>query len=166
MYQTSDDITDITTTVILASITSIPVTDPSTLDKSQLAESKLPEYPRANFNTAEPSVMNLSEKLERTLTNIAPFLRDVFTEFSQILTKTLVGSHGQELLPSGLNALKQTASVVELVMLLCSQEWQNSLQVFSSQKYFRPSIDPSFVETCGPSIYRTGERRPSSRPCQ
>jgi hypothetical protein len=73
--------------------------------------------------------MNLSEKLERTLANIAPFLRDIFTEFSHILTKTLVGSHGQELLPSGLHALKQTASVVELVMLLCSQEWQNSLQV-------------------------------------
>ncbi|CAF3939740.1 unnamed protein product, partial [Rotaria sp. Silwood1] len=40
----------------------------------------------------------------------------------------LVGSHGQELLPSGLHALKESASVVELVMLLCSQEWQNSLQ--------------------------------------
>ncbi len=73
--------------------------------------------------------MNLSEKLERTLANIAPFLRDIFTEFSHILTKTLLGSHGQELLPNGLHALKQTASVVEIVMLLCSQEWQNSLQV-------------------------------------
>ena len=62
--------------------------------------------------------MNISEKLERTLSNIAPFLRDIFTEFSHILTKTLVGSHGQELLPNGLHALKQTASVVELVMLI------------------------------------------------
>jgi hypothetical protein len=105
------------------------VTDPSLLDTRQLDESKLPDYPKANFNTTEPSVINISEKLERTLTNIAPFLRDIFTEFSQILTKTLLGSHGQELLPSGLHALKQTASVVELVMLLCSQEWQNSLQV-------------------------------------
>lgn len=72
--------------------------------------------------------MNITEKLERTLANIAPFVRDLFTEFSHILSKTLVGSHGQELLPNGLHALKQTASVVELVMLLCSQEWQNSLQ--------------------------------------
>lgn len=29
---------------------------------------------------------------------------------------------------SGLVTLKQSTSVVELVMLLCSQEWQNSLQ--------------------------------------
>ncbi|CAF3982426.1 unnamed protein product, partial [Rotaria sp. Silwood1] len=65
---------------------------------------------------------------ERALLNIAPFLRDIFIEFSHILTKTLVDSHGQELLPNGLHALKQIASVVELVMLLCSQEWQNSLQ--------------------------------------
>ncbi|CAF1533097.1 unnamed protein product, partial [Rotaria sp. Silwood1] len=42
-------------------------------------------------------------------------------EFSHILTKTLVGSHGQELLPSGLHALKQTASIVELVMLLFNE---------------------------------------------
>jgi hypothetical protein len=112
-----------------ASIASIPITDPSTVDQSQIPDSKLPDYPRTSFNSHEPSVMNLSEKLERTLANIAPFLRDIFTEFSHILTKTLLGSHGQELLPNGLHALKQTASVVEIVMLLCSQEWQNSLQV-------------------------------------
>jgi hypothetical protein len=95
--------------------------------------------------------MNISEKLERTLTNIAPFLRDIFTEFSHILTKTLVGSHGQELLPNGLHALKQTASVVELVMLLCSQEWQNSLQVkltFLSILSF-----DFFLETCWSRFY-------------
>jgi hypothetical protein len=109
--------------------------DPSTPDKTQIAESKLPDYPKTTFNSTEPSVMNISEKLERTLSNIAPFLRDIFTEFSHILTKTLVGSHGQELLPNGLHALKQTASVVELVMLLCSQEWQNSLQVKENQLF-------------------------------
>ena len=99
------------------------------MDQSQLEESKLPDYPKATFSGTEPGVVNVSEKLERTLASIAPFLRDIFIEFSQVLTKTLVGSHGQELIPSGLQALRQTASVVELVMLLCSQEWQNSLQV-------------------------------------
>lgn len=98
---------------------------------SQLSESKLPDYPRASFSTTGTPIVNITEKLERTLSNIAPFLRDIFIEFSHILTKTLVGSHGQELLPNGLHALKQNASVVELVMLLCSQEWQNSLQVRS-----------------------------------
>ena len=32
------------------------------------------------------------------------------------------------ILPTGLVTLRQSTSVVELVMLLCSQEWQNSLQ--------------------------------------
>ncbi|CAF1562019.1 unnamed protein product, partial [Rotaria sp. Silwood1] len=94
--------------------------DSTTINKNQLTESKLPDYPRANFNSNESS-MNITEKLERALSNIAPFLRDIFIEFSHILTKTLVGSHGQELLPNGLHALKQTASVVELVMLLFNE---------------------------------------------
>ncbi|CAF4163133.1 unnamed protein product, partial [Didymodactylos carnosus] len=115
-------------------VASIPVDNPSTSDKDKYAQlvkndTSLPDYPKANFSSTEAqSSMNITEKLERALSNVAPFLRDVFTEFSQLLTKTLVGSHGQELLPGGLNALKQTTNVVELVMLLCSQEWQNSLQ--------------------------------------
>ena len=114
---------------ILASIATIPPGNSSSVQTRQLPESKLPDYPKADFNTTETPIVNITEKLERTLANIAPFLRDIFIEFSHILTKTLVGSHGQELLPNGLHALKQSASVVELVMLLCSQEWQNSLQV-------------------------------------
>ncbi|CAF5168584.1 unnamed protein product, partial [Rotaria sp. Silwood1] len=110
------------------SIASIPTSDSTTINKNQLTESKLPDYPKANFNSNQSSI-NITEKLERALLNIAPFLRDIFIEFSHILTKTLVDSHGQELLPNGLHALKQIASVVELVMLLCSQEWQNSLQL-------------------------------------
>ncbi|CAF5113167.1 unnamed protein product, partial [Rotaria sp. Silwood1] len=50
---------------------------------------------------------------ERALSNIAPFLCDLFIEYSHILTK--------KLLPSGLHALKQTASIVELVMLLFNE---------------------------------------------
>ena len=48
-------------------------------------------------------------------------------DFAPFLSKTLIGSHGQELVVGGLTTLKGS-SVVELVMLLCSQEWQNSLQ--------------------------------------
>ncbi|CAF1307517.1 unnamed protein product [Rotaria sp. Silwood1] len=106
--------------------------DSTTINKNELTESKLPDYPKANFNSNESS-MNMTEKLERALSNIAPFLRDIFIEFSYILTKTLVGSYGQELLLNGLHALKQTASIVELVMLLCSQEWQNSLHIINIQ---------------------------------
>lgn len=36
-------------------------------------------------------------------------------------SKTLIGTHGQELILSVLPFLQHTSSVVELVMLLCSQ---------------------------------------------
>ena len=51
-------------------------------------------------------------------------------DFAPFLSKTLVGSHGQDLLMEGkaIQTFKNSTSVVELVMLLCSQEWQNSLQ--------------------------------------
>ncbi|KAK6172415.1 hypothetical protein SNE40_016068 [Patella caerulea] len=70
----------------------------------------------------------LTERLERALGSVAPLLREIFVDFAPFLSKTLIGSHGQELLIGGLVTLKQSQSVVELVMLLCSQEWQNSLQ--------------------------------------
>ncbi|KAK3778710.1 hypothetical protein RRG08_012982 [Elysia crispata] len=70
----------------------------------------------------------LTQRLERALGSVAPLLREVFVDFATFLSKTLIGSHGQELLIGGLVTLKQSTSVVELVMLLCSQEWQNSLQ--------------------------------------
>ncbi|XP_021348369.1 neurobeachin-like isoform X3 [Mizuhopecten yessoensis] len=71
---------------------------------------------------------SLTERLERALGPVAPLLREIFVDFAPFLSKTLIGSHGQELLIGGLVTLKQSTSVVELVMLLCSQEWQNSLQ--------------------------------------
>ncbi|KAL3320341.1 hypothetical protein Ciccas_000981 [Cichlidogyrus casuarinus] len=70
----------------------------------------------------------LTTKLEKSLGNSVPFLRDLLLDFATYLSKTLLGSHGQELLPNSLVVLQNSSSVVELVMLLCSQEWQNSLQ--------------------------------------
>ena len=71
---------------------------------------------------------NITERLEKALGSAAPLLREIFVDFAPFLSKTLLGSHGQELLIGGLVTLRQSTSVVELVMLLCSQEWQNSLQ--------------------------------------
>uniref|UniRef100_A0A1I8F9R8 DUF1088 domain-containing protein n=1 Tax=Macrostomum lignano TaxID=282301 RepID=A0A1I8F9R8_9PLAT len=71
---------------------------------------------------------SLTQRLEAALSSAAPLLREIFIDFSGFLSKTLIGSHGQELLVGGLVTLKESSSVVELVMLLCSQEWQNSLQ--------------------------------------
>lgn len=74
--------------------------------------------------------ITLTQKLESSLGTVCPLLREIMIDFAPFLSKTLIGSHGQELLMEGkgLNTFKNSNSVVELVMLLCSQEWQNSLQ--------------------------------------
>uniref|UniRef100_A0A8C5FE50 LPS responsive beige-like anchor protein n=1 Tax=Gadus morhua TaxID=8049 RepID=A0A8C5FE50_GADMO len=75
-------------------------------------------------------VSSISERLEHTLEKSAPLLREIFVDFAPFLSRTLLGSHGQELLIEGtsLVCMRSSSSVVELVMLLCSQEWQNSIQ--------------------------------------
>uniref|UniRef100_A0A8C9YV78 Neurobeachin n=1 Tax=Sander lucioperca TaxID=283035 RepID=A0A8C9YV78_SANLU len=76
------------------------------------------------------SISSISERLEHALEKAAPLLREIFVDFAPFLSRTLLGSHGQELLIEGtsLVCMKSSSSVVELVMLLCSQEWQNSIQ--------------------------------------
>uniref|UniRef100_A0A8C4KSV0 LPS responsive beige-like anchor protein n=1 Tax=Equus asinus asinus TaxID=83772 RepID=A0A8C4KSV0_EQUAS len=73
---------------------------------------------------------HFSKRLEHALEKAAPLLREIFVDFAPFLSRTLLGSHGQELLIEGtsLVCMKASSSVVELVMLLCSQEWQNSIQ--------------------------------------
>uniref|UniRef100_A0A672ZS73 Neurobeachin n=1 Tax=Sphaeramia orbicularis TaxID=375764 RepID=A0A672ZS73_9TELE len=81
-------------------------------------------------SSADSAVGDISERLEHALEKAAPLLREIFVDFAPFLSRTLLGSHGQELLIEGtsLVCMKSSSSVVELVMLLCSQEWQNSIQ--------------------------------------
>ncbi|XP_033890048.3 lipopolysaccharide-responsive and beige-like anchor protein isoform X3 [Acipenser ruthenus] len=95
------------------------------------ASANLPSVPTVSPMTQDSaSNMSISERLEQTLEKAAPLLREIFVDFSPFLSRTLLGSHGQELLIEGtsLVCMKSSSSVVELVMLLCSQEWQNSIQ--------------------------------------
>ena len=85
------------------------------------------ELSSPTFTTRLSNRMSLSEKLELTFGTSGFLLREILLDFCSFLSKVLVGSHNQELLMEGLSCLK-SESVVELVMLLCSQEWQNSLQ--------------------------------------
>ncbi|XP_061778985.1 lipopolysaccharide-responsive and beige-like anchor protein isoform X3 [Nerophis lumbriciformis] len=95
------------------------------------ASASLPSVPQLSPVTQHtaPS-MSISERLEHALEKTAPLLREIFVDFAPFLSRTLLGSHGQELLIEGtsLVCMKSSSSVVELVMLLCSQEWQNSIQ--------------------------------------
>lgn len=45
---------------------------------------------------------SLTERLERALGPVAPLLREIFVDFAPFLSKTLLGSHGQELLIGGM----------------------------------------------------------------
>lgn len=95
------------------------------------SNAKLPSVPTVGSVPQDPdSNMSITERLEQALEKAAPLLREIFVDFAPFLSRTLLGSHGQELLIEGtsLVCMKSSSSVVELVMLLCSQEWQNSIQ--------------------------------------
>uniref|UniRef100_UPI003AAC2120 lipopolysaccharide-responsive and beige-like anchor protein isoform X1 n=1 Tax=Centroberyx gerrardi TaxID=166262 RepID=UPI003AAC2120 len=95
------------------------------------ASTSLPSVPALSPMTQHTAPnMSISERLEHALEKAAPLLREIFVDFAPFLSRTLLGSHGQELLIEGtsLVCMKSSSSVVELVMLLCSQEWQNSIQ--------------------------------------
>ncbi|KAM4709985.1 lipopolysaccharide-responsive and beige-like anchor protein [Discoglossus pictus] len=115
----------------------------SSLDASQATDVDRESSGSGSSNSKLPSVqtvtsvpedaashMSITERLEHALEKAAPLLREIFVDFAPFLSRTLLGSHGQELLIEGtsLVCMKSSSSVVELVMLLCSQEWQNSIQ--------------------------------------
>ncbi|XP_071470724.1 lipopolysaccharide-responsive and beige-like anchor protein isoform X2 [Marmota flaviventris] len=98
---------------------------------SRSSNAKLPSVTTVGSVPQDPvSNMSITERLEHALEKAAPLLREIFVDFAPFLSRTLLGSHGQELLIEGtsLVCMKSSSSVVELVMLLCSQEWQNSIQ--------------------------------------
>ncbi|XP_053316593.1 lipopolysaccharide-responsive and beige-like anchor protein [Spea bombifrons] len=128
-----------------ANVAAVPqaVSVVSSVDASQAAEADRESSGSASSNSKLPSVqtvasvpqdsashMSITERLEHALEKAAPLLREIFVDFAPFLSRTLLGSHGQELLIEGtsLVCMKSSSSVVELVMLLCSQEWQNSIQ--------------------------------------
>nr|AYV89248.1 lipopolysaccharide-responsive and beige-like anchor [Tetranychus evansi] len=84
-----------------------------------------------SININPTSIGNmLTSKLETRLSSICPLLREIMCDFASFLSKTLLGSHGQDLVSKEAvrTFRRPNASPVELVMLLCSQEWQNTLQ--------------------------------------
>lgn len=46
-------------------------------------------------------IFSISERLEHALEKAAPLLREIFVDFAPFLSRTLLGSHGQELLIEG-----------------------------------------------------------------
>lgn len=57
------------------------------------------------------SPYSITTKLERALEKVAPLLREIFVDFAPFLSRTLLGSHGQELLIEGTGAVHGSFSI-------------------------------------------------------
>ena len=91
-------------------IASISVTNQPVKDKDHTTER--PKLDKLDIHTKIPAALenlpsaveaggSLTERLERALGSVAPLLREIFVDFAPFLSKTLIGSHGQELLIGG-----------------------------------------------------------------
>ncbi|XP_072352179.1 lipopolysaccharide-responsive and beige-like anchor protein isoform X2 [Scyliorhinus torazame] len=128
----SETVTPATTDAVSVVSTTDSVEDPAVEPTGNgTSNSKLPSVQTVSPMPEDSAAnMSITARLERALEKTAPLLREIFVDFAPFLSRTLLGSHGQELLIEGtsLVCMKSSSSVVELVMLLCSQEWQNSIQ--------------------------------------
>lgn len=61
---------------------------------------------------------SITTKLERALEKVAPLLREIFVDFAPFLSRTLLGSHGQELLIEGNGAM----FFLSLCLLICDHD--------------------------------------------
>uniref|UniRef100_A0A672GLV7 Neurobeachin n=1 Tax=Salarias fasciatus TaxID=181472 RepID=A0A672GLV7_SALFA len=69
----------------------------------------------------QTATATISERLEHALEKAAPLLREIFVDFAPFLSRTLLGSHGQELLIEG-------TMKFDCEFCFGFQEWQNSIQ--------------------------------------
>lgn len=65
-----------------------------------LTEDSLPKSTEIRAS-AQLDSRNLMERLERVLGSLSPLVREIFVDFAPFLSRTLLGSHGQELVPGG-----------------------------------------------------------------
>ncbi len=79
---------------------------------------------------------SITTKLERALEKVAPLLREIFVDFAPFLSRTLLGSHGQELLIEGTGAVhgsffsnwrlsvESPHSLSLTAMCVCEDDWE------------------------------------------
>ncbi len=79
--------------------------------------------------------LTLEQRLDMAFKTSCALLKEILFDFAHYLSRILVGSRGQDLIADGLGSLKSEDSTVELVMLLCSQEWQNALQKYAGSAF-------------------------------
>ena len=121
-------------------------------EKTDVATRSINELPESNtinqLTRTSSKVKNISQQLNGSMAGSVGLLSDIMVDFQEYLSSTLLGSHGQDLVKEGLgnidlesskninsnknnnNVISSVSSnqIVSIVMLLCSQEWQNSIQ--------------------------------------
>lgn len=65
---------------------------------------------------------SLTQKLEMALGSVCPLLREIMVDFAPFLSKTLVGSHGQELLMEGKGTMNQLFCIFFVPPLVRTRE--------------------------------------------
>lgn len=73
------------------------------------------DLPCTVFSCCLHHIPSISERLEHALEKAAPLLREIFVDFAPFLSRTLLGSHGQELLIEGTS----TYYITFLFVLTC-----------------------------------------------
>lgn len=69
----------------------------------------VPSLSSSSFVSREAS---LTQQLEAALGSVCPLLREIMVDFAPFLSKTLLGSHGQELLLEGKGKSLSLLSIV------------------------------------------------------
>lgn len=62
---------------------------------------------------------SLTQQLEAALGSVCPLLREIMVDFAPFLSKTLLGSHGQELLLEGKGMFIRLSSVLIEMNVIC-----------------------------------------------
>lgn len=75
---------------------------------------------------------SLTQKLEMALGSVCPLLREIMVDFAPFLSKTLVGSHGQELLMEGKGETLHTRFTPCTFFAVTNREQKKKLKKFSS----------------------------------
>lgn len=88
------------------SVVNVPTSTGQNVNMQNAAGHNVEDFGLKNVNLPHQTHLpnreaSLTHKLEAALGSVCPLLREIMVDFAPFLSKTLVGSHGQELLMEG-----------------------------------------------------------------
>ncbi|OAF67284.1 hypothetical protein A3Q56_04940 [Intoshia linei] len=88
---------------------------------------KLPKTVTIEVESNQDKDEALHEKILNSLSSAVKLIKYLFQTHKNFLIRTLIGSHGQDIYTPAAHCFEDSTSLVQIVMLICSQEWQTSL---------------------------------------